>query len=484
MTMRYCWIFPLLVLSGTLARSLPLQPCPSDALETTFQASDGPDHGYTLAIGLRNISAEPCYLDNYPGGTGLAPNHSQDGAWSIKICYYCEQGQERPSEARITLAPGESVHQTRSWKTTTADGVGRCVFPSGMGWDAYAEYNLSFFRLSSLSLLKPICSRLVTTNYASGQFLPDKIVSLGGNPRVPAIKWTNEVAAYSREQIPLRVTVEDPSHVLSLDERSCPRIFVRVRDATTSRAIFSRLTRIDELQKPTCKAGSLDTSGKPSVFVIDFDASYAIKQNDEGQGEYTIDVSSLAELKRRYLLAGGTAKLHLSMVDGRFVKRNWGPSVDGAAVSLTLDKEVYTVGSEIPLHIALENVSSSQVICAADPRGAPPGVDVELRDSSGQTVPRGAGAVWVGHGGSPDFYPGLVVPAEWRLSQMGFKPDHPGIYTLIAIWSPSINSGCGPGIWDSRDVDNITVRSSPVNFSIVTDARATPRSALPPVTKQ
>jgi hypothetical protein len=49
--MRLCWTPVLLIFSATLlAQPLPVQPCPSDALDATCQATDGPDHGYTLAF--------------------------------------------------------------------------------------------------------------------------------------------------------------------------------------------------------------------------------------------------------------------------------------------------------------------------------------------------------------------------------------------------------------------------------------------------
>lgn len=43
--MRLCWMPALLLISVTLlAQPLPVQPCPADALDASFQAIDGPDH--------------------------------------------------------------------------------------------------------------------------------------------------------------------------------------------------------------------------------------------------------------------------------------------------------------------------------------------------------------------------------------------------------------------------------------------------------
>jgi len=71
--MRLCWTPVLLIFCATLlAQPIPVQPqpvrpCPFDALEATFQAMDGPDNGYTLALNLHNISNETCWMETYPG---------------------------------------------------------------------------------------------------------------------------------------------------------------------------------------------------------------------------------------------------------------------------------------------------------------------------------------------------------------------------------------------------------------------------------
>jgi hypothetical protein len=460
--MRLSWTLVLLMLSATSpAQPLPVQPCPFDALDPTFQAIDGPDYSYTLALNLRNISRETCWMGTYPGGTGVAPASAPAGT-GVKICYRsCEQDDQQPSDARITLAPGDWIHQTRRWKSSPAGVAAKCVSPSDMGWDKTLDFN-SYYWLFSSSLLKPICSPLWTTDYARGQFLPDTVKSLASGSRLPVLHWANEEGvSYTREHIPLRVIVEDPVHLLSLDERSCPRLFVRVRDATPSQGM-SRTTRVDEVHDLVCKTESAGASG--TRFTIEFDASYALtRKNDADKGEYTVDASSLAKIKGRYLLVGATNGLHLSMVEGKFVRRDWGPSVEGIAVSLTLDKDSYDLGSDIPLHIALENFSSPTTIFAMDPYMDPPGAGLELQDSNGHPIPLGAGAGFGGHGFCHPFLPGLVFPVELTLSQMGFQPDRPGIYKVVAIWNPSRNGGCG---W-TTPADHFTVRSSPWTFRLV-----------------
>ena len=458
--LRFCWITLLLVVpASALGQTHPVQPCPSDALDPTFQALETVDHKYTLAINLRNISRERCSVSNYPGGTGM----DLPGGMGISICYYCETGSQRPPEADIILNPGESVHQTRSWKTAPANGIADCGYVTQMNWDRVKEYAADArFWLFSRSLLKRICSTsIVVSNYSAGQFLSEAATT---GSRIPIIRWANNESVLSREHIPLRVTVEDPDHLASVDKDSCPHVFLRARDATPGRVIVYRWTRVKELQDATCK---VETVGAARRFIIDFDASSVlIQKNDENKGEYTLDVSSLEEIDGRYLLVGGTQTIHLSMVEGKFIRRDWGPALHGVAVSLNLDNNVYVLGSEIPLHIALENIDSPDPIAAMDPYYDPPGVGVQLLDSAGNPIQSAQDTVWTGHGYCHGYPSGLVFPIELTLSQMGFRPTNPGVYTVEAVWQPLLSDACFIGLKPPLPA-HLTVKSLPVTFRVV-----------------
>lgn len=388
------------------------------------------------------------------------------GGMGVSICYYCETGSQRPPEVHIMLNPGESAHQTRSWKTAPTD-IANCGYATQMNWDKVYEYAADGrFWLLSRSLLKPICSAsIVVSNYSAGQFLSDTLEAETPSSRNPTISWANDaIAPLSREHIPLRVTVEDPNHLLSVDQDSCPRMFLRARDATPGRVITYRWTRVQELQDVTCKQ---ETVAAVKGFIIDFDASSVlIQKNDENKGEYTLDVSSLAEIDGRYLLVGGAQALHLSMVEGKFIRRDWGPAVHGVAVSLNLDNDVYSLGSEIPLHIALENVDSSDPIAAMDPYYDPPGVGVELFDSAGNPVQPGLDTLWSGHGFCHGYPAGLLFPIELTLSKMGFRLTNPGVYTVQAVWQPLLSDYCFIVMKPPLPA-HLTVKSPSVTFRVV-----------------
>lgn len=462
---------PFLLLLPVLAFCMPgfadvgVQPCGFDSLEATFEANDGPGNSYVIALNLRNTSPVACTVGTHPGAAGMPI--AADGT-VVKICYYCEEGAQKPSSNRITLAPGESAHEERSWVLPRKD-TPNCYHPANMRWDQRYVLDNSY-TLTSPSLLRPICSELWITDYLPGQFLSDTVPGSEPGSRLPSIQWSNEVnESYPRDHIPFRVRVEDPSGLLSRDENSCPRLFVRFREDTPP-DVQSRFVRVDEIQNVACK---IKGSGH---FVMEFDASYALNRNniekDRKNGEFTFDVSSLVELKGRHLLTGTTPPLQLSMVNGNFIPRNWDSLTEGVGVSLTLDRNTFELGQQIPLHIAVENFSSSAALCTADPYWDPPGIRVELRDASDNPIlPNDSSTAWSGHGSYHLFPVGLLYPIEITLKQMGYRIEHPGVYKAIAVWSAIKEQGCFGGIplrlVGPAAVSDVTVKSPSVVFRVV-----------------
>jgi hypothetical protein len=458
---RLGWMPIVLIFSGSLLAQSQIHPCPLYALDTSFQAMDGADFSYTLVINLRNVSRVTCSVSTYADGAHPSPHEAPDGSM-VRICYYCEEGAQKPAVQRMNLAPGESVHQVTTWKIAPENGAtAHCIYPKEMMWgDVAAE---RAFWLASPSLLKPICSPLVITNYVPGKFLSDAREGLPEDSRAPLIRWANdENLSYPGERIPLRVIVEDPGKMLWLNEHSCPRLLLRVRDVTPTRNFYSHSVRVEELQEVTCKVEA--AGGAARRFAMEFEVTHAIKPQ-EMHGEYTINVSSLILRKGRFLLSRGTEGLQLSMIDNKFIRRNWGSRREGAEVSVTLDKDLFPVGSDIRLHIAVQNVDSYEELFAMDPVFDPPGVAVGL-EADGYPIPAGGEAIWTGHGFCHEFPRGVVFPIELTLSQMGFKPEAPGVYKVWATWGPSKDGGCANGPPGSM----FAVKSTPVIFRVVAES--------------
>lgn len=450
----FYWVPGLLLVSANLmAQAGIVQPCPSDALRVTFQAADGPDQRYTLAINKQNTSAETCFVDRQTHGAGFSPDLWPDGS-RVKVSSP-EARQTPPAEGRINLAPGDSVHQTRTWTTSPRDASTQCVTPTEMTWSTSYEWN-SYIRLSSPLLLKPICSDVVNTDYTAGPFFSEGIEDTGA----PRIEWDNVGEVSSRDPIALRVRVEDPNGVLVLDEHSCPRIFLLVPNVVKTAATPTHITYFDEMRNATCGI-EYSGQGKQRSFVVDFDASYELAHDPIHSGEFLLNVSALTRRQGQYSLVGATKDLQLSMIDGKFIQRYWGPTIQGLAAALNLDKETYEVGDEITLHIGLENVSSPYLITS--PVGMPGYVRVQIMDPGGLpiepiAIPRsGNGAA------CKVFMLGEISALELKLKQLGYQLKRPGVYQAEVTWSAFKNATCGFGFPSDS---NIGVASGPVTFRL------------------
>lgn len=301
-------LLPLVSLTA-FGQILPVQPCRADELEPSLQVSDEPGGLYTITINFRNTSAEPCFMGPpYAGGT------------------------------RLTLLPGESLHQNIRSSSPAAPALIPCTHRT----ETSVEMNeyMSSFTLVSPSLLKPLCSRFTVGDH--GDYVPGKVRSTvnSGTAPQPGIQWKDDSdALYARERIPLTVIINDAAHQLVRDENSCPKLLLRVRNPRTSDRPPS--VRVQEVQNVTCKIGG--TVGRPRV-VEEFDAGNASKWVD---GEYELQVSGWATQDGHYTFVGTFDALRLSLVGGKFIHRKWGQQIRGLGVDLTLDKNAYAFGEDI-----------------------------------------------------------------------------------------------------------------------------------------
>jgi hypothetical protein len=189
-------------------------------------------------------------------------------------------------------------------------------------------------------------------------------------------------------------------------------------------------------------------------------------------GDHDVAVSAVARLRDRQILVNTSANLHWKVTDAASIPRKWGPQVKGVAVDLTLDKDTYELGRDIPLHIAMENFAAEVPIIGDNPIWDPPAVKVEMRDSCGLRIEPHGGAIWMGHGGCGQYLRGEIVLNELTLNEMGLLPDHPGSYTVVAVWSPSTGAdmNCGMRFYPPY----VTVGSAPATFRVVDEKHLEP----------
>lgn len=113
----------------------------------------------------------------------------------------------------------------------------------------------------------------------------------------------------------------------------------------------------------------------------------------------------------------------------------------GIGVDVTLDKDTYRLGEDIPLHMAVEDFDAPVPIYTWDPLWDPcMTVGVDVLDEHGHPI--GASdrfpdqSICMGHGFGPrPIEKGKVIPIERTLAGEGWLPNHPGTYTVRVRWA-------------------------------------------------
>jgi hypothetical protein len=142
--------------------------------------------------------------------------------------------------------------------------------------------------------------------------------------------------------------------------------------------------------------------------------------------------------------------------------------VKGLAATVTLEKTTYLLGEDVPLHIALKNVSvpdrTFHIQLCTD-------AVITVRNENGQKIDPTNNQEFCSQNGTynPYFPPGDLLPAEHSLKLMGLLPHQPGRYTVESIWT-MYPKPPGPNGLMSRGEDvgapYAIVSSAPVTFRV------------------
>lgn len=125
------------------------------------------------------------------------------------------------------------------------------------------------------------------------------------------------------------------------------------------------------------------------------------------------------------------------IADARKIERHWGEAVSGVAMDITLDRDVYTVGEDMPLHVALQNMNSPLPIYADGQQWDRCSiVRVTIRDNADGLIVPGYGTPGCsGHGHAMAPYgKGVIVPMELVLESEGRLPKYAGDFTVTVTW--------------------------------------------------
>jgi hypothetical protein len=379
-------------------------------IANTLQSATPPIYAYTLAANFRNVSGYACTLNR----AADEPNFFFQRAPSAQLFTRCVSPQEcAPSRASVdgpgvTLEPGTVGHQKYTWQIVPAHPDEPCVKAYLM--DNTVNQDRAHFRLTSTILLRPICSPVIASAYASGPFPSDHRSTAGNSQLLPEIHFVPATEKYYEQgRVPISAVIEGPGQLLSLEQHSCPTLLVRIR------AKLSGWIRFEEVRQKPCK--SEPGVAAPGVRIA---LETELEGTELARGDNEVALSAVVELRSPQLMIIASPSFYLNIADPATMERKWGPQVKGIAVSLVLDKNTYELGSDIPLHIAMRNVAAEDtVIGTADP----PRVQVELRDSCGLRLEPRDGVIWNGHGWCAEYPRGKIVPNELSLRDMGLVPE-------------------------------------------------------------
>jgi hypothetical protein len=187
---------------------------------------------------------------------------------------------------------------------------------------------------------------------------------------------------------------------------------------------------------------------------------------------------------------------HFEVHDVDSLSPNWGDATSGIRAGLSVDRESYTLGERIPLHLRWENVDASHPL--GETECGDPQPDVEIQDSQHnvlRTIP--TRSFCMGHGWGPfeiakdkpmhifwelttasdPVPPPTVVPPFLPPADLAPAPSilpGPGVYYLVTVWSARVlektdATAASHLVKSAGKIGGVyaTARSTPVRIEVV-----------------
>jgi hypothetical protein len=405
--------------------------CSPENVDPEIRVSVSHGDSQMVEISLRNISGHSCYLPGeLPANFMTAKSGAEITINPVQVCFNCGQdGKSRWSEPLLLFEGGQTARQTFAWTNKVNAGNGSCFQVNLLEFFLQNKF-LVLWQTQNPSLT--VCSAIEVRPFSLGIETDDPEIS---DTNAKSLKLSAERGTYYEGQaIRLRLEVEEPEIGAPAVEQECARLFERVRSPEG----FERIDQVGSAWDTNCKVTSTATSS--SKRIVAFDVNSGHNNRWGGVGEHTIQfIDTDGTLPDEWLRRATSNVLHLQIADPATIKRTWGKRVEGLAADVTIDKDSYELGKDIPIHLAVENFSANVPIYGASPVWNPCDVlRVEVRDSVGQLVRGNHPHPCMGGGpsGAWRYATGKVVPLEWSLDQLGMSPERPGVYTVVAIWNP------------------------------------------------
>jgi hypothetical protein len=419
-----------------------LPVCSPANLDTNVSFFHSPENYFTVAFDMQNISESPCVPQPQTGFPMFVVEPGKETK-PFDLCMDCEErlpNGQYPVHAPLVLNPGHVAHQTFRWKTTAPSEAIKCLKLSALFGPVLTVVP---------SLYPQVCSEIEVSRTYAGAFAPpegeppaeegaERFVLSSGKPRY-----------YQGQGFTLHVGLVSPGAVAPSGEE-CPTLFLRVKSPDGG-------TRFDATQPAgfnTCKSFTWGAD-RNRDWLSGFEVDSGVGSRWAGIGEHILElfepVGASSDGRIQFVRSN---KLTVQIDDPSNIPRKWQGKVKGVGVDVTLDKDAYQLGEDVPLHIAIENFDAPVPIYAIDPVWDPyQAIGIEVRDAAGRVLLENEkssnGIVWTGHGLGPVPYPaGKLVSIERTLSSQGWLPAHPGTYTVVVTWCPidGTNYKPGPGI--------------------------------------
>ena len=434
---------PVALVALERSTDIGLRECESEDLDVKFEASGRSVDPATTVFRLQNISEDTCVI------------------WRESSVTLGSQNLAVPGE--MILPPQTRAHVNVTYRTGP-NGPSPCKALSEIRFSAFpvvrsGTSNQIFVYLGQHPL--SICSPAEVT-----PILPDPVRNPlePGPPRSVLLKLTSEKTTYyDREYISFHLTAEGPSNLLDVDEHLCLPLFQRSRSP-------NGLTRVDQIAPRRCTATTSSFSSSNRLIEMEIDAGN--RSSWDGRGEHMFDLVYVPPQGKPNETSSTTSNtLLLNIADAGAIPRDWGPRTKGVAVDVTLDRDIYALGQDIPLHLAIENFAAGVPIFGQSDDGCFSNLSIEVRDAAdGLLVARNQfSPEFICLSGGPitiglKQYPvGRVFPQERTLLAVSQLPDYSGSFTVAATWTVYDCQLCNP----NETKPYAVVRSTPRAFRII-----------------
>ena len=401
------------------------------------QFLNGPGAYFAVLIDKRNISNHSCVFDGPMYGPSFVPDRVPDNP-PFALCYDCENrlpNGQFPPIPPLAIKPGQVARQIFRWRTKPPDETVRCLQPKWMSGPIL---------IVAPALLKNVCSDIEVSRFSLAPS-PDSASTKDpavDDDRIPGFELTSDRSKYYEgERFSVRVSLVQPGAGAptseETSEESCPTLYLWQRSPDGA-------TRIDEVQPLAFKGCRTHVLGhQPGDWQSGFELDSGANARWSGAGEHALEVlQSVDSPDNAPIRFASSNVLRIEIADPSAIPRKWGPHVNGVAADITLDKDTFRIGEDVPLHMAVENFDAAVPVYAWDALWDPcEVVSLEVHDASGRPLPANerfpAWSICTGHGFGPRPYAkGKVVPLERTLGAEGWLPNHAGTYTVVVTWAP------------------------------------------------